>query len=133
MLHICGKNFITLPSVCEGVGRFIGVENATIEQGDDFDLAEGVTALDGDGYAIPFTITPSDINTCEVGTFTFTYEAESLTATRKITITSVGNPVISGASSALSVAVGEEFDPLDGVSAVDAKGNILTVTVSLLS
>lgn len=110
-----------------GEPRIEGANNASINQGTDFDLTEGVTAYDGDGNEIPFTVTPSEVAKCEVGVQTFTYEAEGVTKERKITVTQIANPTISGLSE-LTVEVGEEFDPLDGVSGVDGNGNPVEVT-----
>lgn len=104
-----------------------GATNTSIRQGTDFDLNEGVKAYDGEGNEIPFTVTPSEVAKCDVGEQTFTYEAEGVTKERKITVTQIANPTISGLSE-LTVEVGEEFDPLDGVSAVDGNGNPVEVT-----
>ncbi len=104
-----------------------GATNTSIRQGTDFDLTEGVTAYDGDGNEIPFTVTPSEVDKCEVGVQTFTYEAEGVTKERKITVTQIANPTISGLSE-LTVEVNEEFDPLDGVTGEDGNGNPVEVT-----
>lgn len=105
-----------------------GANNTSIPQGTDFDLTEGVTAYDGDGNEIPFTVTPQEVQKCEVGEQVFTYNADGVTKNRTITVTQIANPTISGLSE-LTVDVGEEFDPLDGVSAVDGNGNEVEVTV----
>ena len=112
-----------------GSPHFNGLSNRTINQGEDFDLTEGVTALDKDGNEIPFTVSPDEVDKCAVGEQTFTYTAEGVEDTRKITVTQSEPPTISGAEEPISVDVGEEFDPLDGVSAVDGNGNEVEVTV----
>lgn len=110
-----------------GVPHFNGLTNVSINQGTDFDLTEGVTAFDKDGNEIPFTVSPQEVDKCEVGEQTFTYTAEGIEDTRTITVTQIDNPTVSGLDT-LVVEVNEEFDPLDGVSAVDGNGNEVEVT-----
>ena len=45
---------------------------------------------------------------------------------------SMGEPAIIGQMSEINVMAGEEFDPLEGVTAEDGNGNQITVTVTLL-
>lgn len=105
-----------------------GANNTSIRQGTDFDLLEGVMAYDGDGNEIPFSVTPDEVDKCSVGVQKFTYSAEGVNKERDITVTQIPNPTISGLTD-LTVNVGEEFDELDGVSAVDGNGNPVPVTV----
>lgn len=113
--------------------HFVGVNDATIQQGDPFDLTDGVSAIDADGSSVPFDVTPSTIDTCDVGAQTFTYTADGVgSKTRVITVTAIADPTISGISETIEVGTSEEFDPLDGVTAVDGKGDTVTVTVVLL-
>lgn len=44
---------------------------------------------------------------------------------------SMDAPVIEGDMSTLEVGTGEEFDPLDGITAVDDNGNEVSVTVTV--
>lgn len=111
-----------------GEPYFTGVTNTTSRQGMAFDLEEGVKAFDGDGNEIPFTVTPDQINECEVDQQVFTYEAEGITKERTITVTQIPDPTITGMEQ-LTVEVGEEFDPLDGVEGTDGNGNEVEVTV----
>lgn len=120
------------PSLCGRVGRFTGIENTSIRQGTDFDLLEGVTAYDEYDDVIPFTVSPSEVDSCQVGAQTFVYASESAVKERTVTVTQIPNPTISGASTTLEVEAGEEFDPLDGVTAVDGNGNTVTVTATLV-
>lgn len=110
-----------------GQAHFNGLTNVTINQGIDFDLTDGVTALDKDGNEIPFTVSPESVDKCAVGEQTFTYTAEGIEDTRTITVRQISDPTISGLSE-LTVEVNEEFDPLEGVSAVDGNGNEVEVT-----
>lgn len=113
--------------------HFVGVDNATIPQGDAFDLTDGVSAIGADGSSVPFDVTPSTIDTCDVCAQTFTYTADGVgSKTRVVTVTAIADPTISGITETLKVKKGEEFDPLDGVTATDGKGDTITVTVSLL-
>ena len=110
---------------------FTGLTSETINQGESFNLTDGVKALDANGSVIPYTVSPSTIDNCAVGTQVFTYTSARGSATRSITVTQIADPTISGADESLSEFVGVAFDPLDGVSAVDGNGNTITVTVEL--
>ena len=130
----CGNVGTATRSVLVKAGTWSGLTNATINQGTSFDPTDGVTAYDYYGNVVPFSVTPNSIDTCELGTQTLTYEAQGLTdATRTITVVAIANPTINGVpSTTLEVGVGEIFDPLDGVTAVDGNGNTVVVTVSLI-
>lgn len=110
-----------------------GADNTTIPQGTDFDPNEGVKAYDGHGDEIPFTVEPSELDTCEVGVHELVYTAtdsqgKTVTVIRKVTITAIPNPTIDGITD-IVVAPDEEFNPLDGVTAVDGNGNPIPVEV----
>lgn len=124
---VCGKTKIYFPSICADSPYFTGTVDATIRQGTDFDLRAGVNAYDADGMTIPFTVTPSEVDSCLVGTQEFTYEAEGVTDKRYITVTEIADPSISGIEP-IRVKVNEEFDPDTGVSATDGNGNTVEVT-----
>lgn len=125
---VCGKTKIFFPSICSDAPYFTGTVDTTIRQGTDFDLREGVNAYDGDGMTIPFTVTPSEVEACQLGVQSFVYEAEGAKDTRYITVVAVDNPTITGLTP-LTVKVGEEFDPNEGVVATDGNGNTVTPTV----
>ena len=128
----CGKTVTAERTVIVATGGFEGVESATIPQGTDFSLTNGVRAINNRGTEVPFNVSPSELDTCEVGTHIFTYTATGVpTAERVITVTAISDPVISGVSDTLNAEPGVAFDPLDGVSAVDGNGNTLVVTVEL--
>lgn len=124
---ICGKKPLYFPSICSDSPYFTGTVDATIKQGTDFDLRAGVNAYDADGMTIPFTVTPSEVDSCQVGKQEFIYEAEGAIDKRYITVEEVADPTISGLDT-IRVKVNEEFDPDTGVSAVDGNGNTLEVT-----
>lgn len=124
---VCGKTKIYFPSICADSPYFTGTVDTTIRQGTDFDLRAGVNAYDADGMTIPFTVTPSEVDSCLVGTQEFTYEAEGVTDKRYITVTEIADPSISGIEP-IRVKVNEEFDPDTGVSATDGNGNTVEVT-----
>ena len=128
---IFGEDKTYIPKVCAPHPYFRGVTDATMRQGTTFDLSNGVHAYDAEGSEIPFTVSPSEVISCQLGDQEFTYSAEDITADRTITVTAIPNPIISGISETINVAPSEEFDPMDGVSAVDGNGNTVTVTVVL--
>lgn len=123
-----GDNIVIIPSGGGSEAHFDGLTPATINQGASFDLTAGVKAYDESGNEVPFTVEPTEIDACQIGNQTFTYTAGELTQDRIITVQSISDPVISGLTP-LTVEVNEEFDPLDGVSAVDGNGNSVEVTV----
>lgn len=132
--NICGKGAPNFPSFCGAKAYFKGITDASTPQGVGFDLLQGVTAHDEYGQQIPFTVSPSEVVACQLGVQTFTYEAEGVTKTRNITVTPIANPTISGVpSEPLTVELGETFDPLDGVTAVDGNGNVVAISVELIS
>lgn len=124
---VCGRFSIYFPDICGDMPYFIGADDETIKQGTEFDLYDGVTAYDKDGYSIPFSVNPSTIETCQVGTQTFIYEADGTTHKRKITVQAIANPTITGLT-AMTVGVNEAISTLNGVSATDGNGNIIEVT-----
>lgn len=108
----------------------IGANNTSIEQGDEFDPREGVHAY-YKGEEIEFTV-EGEFELCEVGVHILTYTAsadgKTLTVQRKVTVVQEPAPTITGLEP-LVVMVGEEFDPLEGVSATDADGRTVDVSV----
>lgn len=108
--------------------RIEGVTDTVIKQGSDFDPTDGVKAYDGEGNEIPFTVDPDTFDKCLVGEQAFTYTYAGKTKTRTVTVEQIADPTINGLSE-LTVEVGEEFDPLEGVSAVDGNGNDISVEV----
>lgn len=129
----CGNTATATRTVVVRAGWFEGIEDITVTQGTDVDLTDGVTAYDADGNEIGYTVTPSEFVPCTTGEQEYVYSASgSASVTRTITVTQIANPTISGISTALNVNTGEDFDPLDGVTAVDGNGNTITVTAQLL-
>lgn len=128
---IFGENEIYIPQMCGPQPYFRGLTDETIRQGTTFDLLDGVHAYDADGNEIPFDVSPSEVVSCQLGDQVFTYSAEGITKERTITVIAIPNPIISGISEKITVETGAEFDPMDGVSAVDGNGNTVTVTVVL--
>lgn len=123
-----GDNIVIIPTGGGSKAHFDGLTPAVVNQGAGFDLTEGVKAYDDKGKEVTFTVSPEEIDACAIGNQTFTYTAGELTQDRIITVQAISDPVISGLTP-LTVEVNEEFDPLDGVSAVDGNGNSVEVTV----
>lgn len=129
----CGNVGTATRTITVLAGSFSGVQNVTVPQGTPFDPRSGVTARSYDGTEVPFTVTPSTFNACQLGVQTFAYTANGVeSVNRTVSVTPISNPTISGISETIEVGTGEEFDPLDGVTAVDGNGNAVAVTVSLI-
>ena len=124
---LCGNNHLHLPTGC-GVPYFYGTEDVSIVQGSDFNPRMNVLAFDEDGNSIPYTVSPSSIDCCDVGVHTLTYTAGDISEVRDVTVLQAPSPTFSGLST-IRVEPNEEFNPLDGVVATDANGNTLTATV----
>lgn len=129
----CGNVGTATRAITVLAGNWSGIGNVTINQGTSFSPTDGVHAYDYQGNEVPFTATPSTVDTCDVGTTTLTYSASGLAdATRTVTVNAISNPAIFGVpSTTLEVEVGDTFDPLDGVTAYDGNGNAVAVTVNL--
>lgn len=54
---------------------FEGVYDKQIKQGQDFDLAQGVRAIDGYGNEVDFTYEPTEIDLYKIGDQEVTYKA----------------------------------------------------------
>lgn len=123
---VCGKNRMDIPSICGDSSYFVGAENKTVTQGTDFDPTDGVKAYSKDGVEIPFSVTPSTFEPCQIGRQEFVYEADDVRVTRVITVVAVPNPTIYGIDSKV-VGVNETINTLNGVYARDGNGNIIEV------
>ena len=109
--------------------HFTGITNINVFQGANIDLTAGVKAWLG-STEITYTYSPTSILPCDVGVHTVTYSAtgngKTTTVDRTITIRQADPPVISG-NTPLYVYVNTDFDPLDGLTAVDSNGNPVPV------
>ena len=109
--------------------HFTGITNINVFQGANIDLTAGVHAWLG-STEITYTYNPTSILPCDVGVHTVTYSAtgngKTTTVDRTVTIRQADPPVISG-NVPLYVYINTDFDPLDGLTAVDANGNPVPV------
>lgn len=110
--------------------KFTGVNDVTINQGVGIDLREGVKAK-YNGRNIDYDVSPSEIDLCDEGkhtvVYTATYNGITVTESRVVDICKSQDPVITAPD--ITVGVGEEFDPVDGASAIDGNGNSIKVEV----
>lgn len=105
----------------------LGVKDHTLTVGDDFDPEDGVTVEDED-EDIELVIN-SNVNTSIAGIYKVVYSAtDSGNKTSLVQSTVVVNPKIEAINSVpvinasdRVIQLGEEFDPLDGVTAMDAE------------
>ena len=141
-----------------GVPRFVGIEDVTINQGIGIDLTEGIYAYDGNGNEIEYTVTPDSIDMCDVGEHTVIYRAMAegkkfapwfcskqrglagdllcnrvaLRKDRTVTIEQIDPPRIEGLDT-VKISPNVEFDPTEGVTAIDGNGNEIEYTYSGLA
>lgn len=123
-----GDNIVIIPGEGNPHGHFTGMNPSVIDQGTAFDPAAGVKAYDKDGNEVEFTVTPTEINTCEIGNHILHYVAGDLKHERVLVVQAIPHPTIYG-TTPLTVEVNQEFDPLEGVHAIDGNGNPVEVTV----
>ena len=145
---ICGNRDLAFPSDSCSTVRIEGTSDTTINQGAGIDLTDGVHAYDGDGNEIPFEVEPETIPKCDVGEHLVKYTAigkgasmrpslcgnnalavsdacSDLTTVeedRIVTITQADPPTINGIDE-VEIRTSTDFDPTDGVNAVDDNGN----------
>ena len=150
---VCGRQKVHMPTASCDTIHFTGVDDAEINQGQDFDPTEGVHAYDGNGEEIPFTVEPSEVDECQVGEIELEYTAtgvgkkllpklcgspnlklpycgvERKRLKRNLVIKGIAPPSIRGIE---RVCLDREtlFNPMDGVSAVDGNGNTLEISHS---
>lgn len=109
--------------------HFTGITNINVYQGANIDLTAGVQAWLG-STEISYTYNPTSILPCDAGVHTVTYSAtgngKTTTVDRTVTIRQADPPVISG-NVPLYVYVNTDFDPLDGLTAVDSNGDPVPV------
>ena len=148
----CGSKGLSFPqSSCSSM-HIDGADDVTINQGVGIDLTEGVTAYDKNGNEIEFTVSPDEIDKCDVGRHSVLYTATgedyitrpsicgedelhipcditrgTITEERIVTITQADPPTFEGVDD-VTISPNTDFDPMSGVSAEDDNGNALEVT-----
>ena len=84
---ICGRS--RLPTISDSPCNhvyFTGLTDETIKRGDPFDPEQGVHAYDKNDEEVPYTYTPSSIDTSVVGEYTVTYKATGVGDAIKFTL-----------------------------------------------
>lgn len=135
--------------------QIYGVEDITVYQGADVDLMDGVYALDSNMEEIEVSVSPSELDMCEVGEHDVVYSASgeddsqmnvsicveprlyapnrcnfvTVHKNSKVTILQAPPPTINGVGN-VEIGDGDSFDLMNGVSAVDVNGNPLEVSFS---
>lgn len=128
--HVCGENKLHLPQGCH-LPFFVGLDDETVMQGDDFNLRLNVQAFDAEGNPTTYTVTPNEFEPCQVGQQVYTYSiGEDYSRDRVITVIQADDPTFTGLGT-VTLQVGESFDPTDGVTSTDAHGNSLPFTAEL--
>ncbi|WP_283107079.1 immunoglobulin-like domain-containing protein [Shewanella surugensis] len=114
---------------------FSGIYDKRVQQGENFDLLEGVSAFDSQGRDITSSITTSGtVDISEEGQYTVYYavtdsDDNKLETERTITVYNDA-PVLTGIDD-LTISLGSDFDPINGVSATDSQEGNLTDKISM--
>ena len=105
----------------------IEANDRTINVGDDIDLMEGVSAYDGTVDLTNSIEVPGTVDNTKSGQYEITYKVTDQagnTTEKKITITVNALPVFHADD--ITIALGDAFDPMQGVSAQDEEDGDLT-------
>ncbi len=114
-----------------------GAVDRTIEKNSTFSALEGVTAYDAEDQDITSSISVTGmVNPNAEGEYDLTYtvvdsdgNVASVTVTITVVFTDTQGPLLSGTGD-VTIYVGEDFDPLEGVSANDTVDGERTVNVT---
>ncbi|WP_283591405.1 glycosyl hydrolase family 18 protein [Clostridium butanoliproducens] len=124
----------TAPSEVNTKPVLNGISNKTITVGDNFDPMAGVTAYDKeDGDLTGKILVKGTVDTTKVGTYKLVYsvtDSKNETTIKECTITVKAKevntePVLNGISNK-TITVGDNFDPMAGVTAYDKEDGDLT-------
>ncbi|MCC0781711.1 DUF5011 domain-containing protein [Clostridioides sp. ES-S-0108-01] len=113
-----------------------GVEDCTVEYGSTFDSKAGVTANDNiDGDLTSKIVIEGVVNTSVLGEQILTYKVSDVanneaSAVRKVTVVDTVKPVFSGIDD-LTLNLNDDFDALEGVTAVDEVDGDLTDLITV--
>lgn len=113
-----------------------GAYKVTVLQGSTFEPLQGVTATDAqDGNLTKYIQVSGSVDTAKPGLYILTYRVTdsgglSTSVIRTVTVKAIPNarPVIDGAT-AVTITVGDAFDPKEGVKAFDLEDGDLTSKV----
>lgn len=122
-----------LESIAPGV-QFIGVEDVTIQAGQEFDLLTGVSAVSDDGIELPVVIQDNGgLNTAVPGTYKITYTVvarsilEDGNAERSVTVLSKKGQALTVESDIHGTEAGKTLE----ISPAGSDNGILTVSYEL--
>lgn len=115
------------------VFTFPDTKYVAIREKDDYDLEAGVKAIDAVDGEVPFEISNNDFDATKAGEYKITYKAidndgNSTTATRTLIVVDKPRIEIEEEDKVVE-AVLEEFEPMQGVTAVDDEFGDLTDTI----
>jgi chitinase len=114
----------------------LGADNTTILLGsDNFDVFKGVQAIDKeDGDITANIIVTGDIDPRSLGDYTIIYrvtDSNNNTVTKKRIVSVVPNDIKITGADHVTIKLGDNFDPLAGVKAVDFNGNDITNAIKV--
>lgn len=117
-----------------------GADDIEIPYGKEFNLLEGITAIDADGVDLTSEIViEGEVDVFTTGDYEIVYrvtdhEGQTETVNRLVT---VGTPVIGNQSPVINaedriIGKGNDFDPFEGVTAQDAEDGDLTAAIEIV-
>ncbi|PSW31734.1 chitinase [Photobacterium phosphoreum] len=125
----------TPPVVQPGKPAIAGITDARVQHKTNFEPMAGVTATDKeDGNLTSSVSVTGSVDTQRVGDYVLTYSVmdsdnNETVSPRKVTVFSA-LPTFTGVANSV-IKVGENFDPMAGVSATDAEDGDLTTNISV--
>ncbi|MGF1687075.1 DUF5011 domain-containing protein [Photobacterium japonica] len=123
----------TPPPPSEGKPTFAGLSDVRVRHGSAFDNMAGVTAKDKEDGDLTFSIVVDGaVNVNQIGQYVLVYsvtdsDANTIKASRNVEVYSL-KPVFEGVQD-ITIKMGESFDPMAGVKAIDAEDGDLTEAV----
>ncbi|MBR3210692.1 MAG: DUF5011 domain-containing protein [Bacilli bacterium] len=122
--------------IVENQPPVINATNKEIREGEEFDPRKEVTAWDNEDGDITnkIEVTKNTVNTSTPGTYEVTYKVtdknnQSTTKTIQVTVLKDQDPVIHAANK--TIVVNANFDPLDGVTAIDPEDGDITDRIEI--
>lgn len=139
-IDFSGTVAVEVNTTLGGAPTINGADDIEIPYGKEFNLLEGITAIDADGIDLTSEIViEGEVDVFTTGDYEIVYrvtdhEGQTETVNRLVT---VGTPVIGNQSPVINaedriIGKGNDFDPFEGVTAQDAEDGDLTAAIEIV-